>query len=298
MASKSNGIEDSWVRAPPPKGTFWSRLTNAIYNPEENSFLGRTPKRWGIVLTFYLVFYAVLALMFGLCMGGLYLTLEDKKPTYLLHESLIGENPGVAARPVYETATVHYRTHNTSEYQPYVKQLDDFFGMYTNIEDRWYSTKTECTATDSYGYPNNPCIFVKVNKIIGWNPEFYSVTELPEDMPDDLVEHIQALPRDEQQQVWISCEEEKGDNETRLEYPWGRGLPASFYPFKNDNENYRSPVVAVKITAPDNNLIVIRCRAWAKNIIYNKSLKEPSGYTRFHLHIEGNGSANNTEVVT
>ncbi|XP_026737743.1 sodium/potassium-transporting ATPase subunit beta-1-like [Trichoplusia ni] len=295
MASKANGIEESWARAPPPKGTFFSRLTNAIYNTEENSFLGRTPKRWGIILTFYAVFYAVLALMFALCMGGLYLTLENKRPTYLLHESLIGANPGVASRPLYETPTLHYRTHNTSEYQPYVRQLDEFFGRYS--DDLWYSTKTECTATDSYGYPNNPCIFIKVNKILSWNPEYYSVSELPEDMPDDLVEHIQALPPSEQHQVWISCEEEKSDNETRLEYPWGRGMPSSFYPYNNE-QRYLSPIVAVKITAPDNNLIVIRCRAWAKNIIYNKSLKEPSGYTRFHLHIEGIDNGNNTEVVT
>lgn len=46
----------------------------------------------------------------------------------------------------------------------------------------------------------------------------------------------------------MSCEAEK-DNETKIEYPWGRGLPAVFYPFRND-PGYKSPIVAVKLTPP------------------------------------------------
>ncbi|KAJ8729740.1 hypothetical protein PYW08_001321 [Mythimna loreyi] len=292
MASKANGVEE-WVRAPPPPGTCFSRFTNAIYNPEENSFLGRTPKRWGIVLTFYLVFYAVLGLMFALCMGGLYLTLEDNRPTYLLEESLIGANPGVAARPLYETLVLHYNVENRSAYEPYVHQLDEFFEQYSG--ESWYTAKKDCTAADRYGFPDNPCIFVKVNRIIGWEPKFYDMNELPEDMPEDLVEHIQKLDANLQKQVWVSCEEEKA-NDTKLEYPWGRGMPGRFYPF-NNQEGYKSPLVAVRLSSPAHNLnIVIRCRAWAKNIIQNKSLKEPSGYTRFMLFVEGNSNHNDTEV--
>ncbi|XP_022821020.1 sodium/potassium-transporting ATPase subunit beta-1-like [Spodoptera litura] len=295
MANKANGVEE-WVRAPPPPGTCMSRFTNAIYNPEENSFLGRTPKRWGIVLTFYLVFYAVLALMFALCMGGLYLTLEETRPTYLLEESLIGANPGVASRPLYETVVLKYSVENSSEYQPYVEQLNDFFQAYSS--ERWYTAQKECKAEDQYGFPENPCIFVKVNRIIGWQPEYYEPSDLPSDMPEDLVEHIQGLDPSQQKQVWISCEEEKA-NDTKLEYPWGRGMPKEYYPYVNVNMEYRSPLVAVRLSSPAHNSnIVIRCRAWAKNIIHNKSLKEPSGYTRFQLYVEGNDSGNSTEVHT
>lgn len=52
MTSKVNGNMDEWVRAPPPQGTLCQRLGNVIYNPEENSILGRTPKRWGKSLLF------------------------------------------------------------------------------------------------------------------------------------------------------------------------------------------------------------------------------------------------------
>lgn len=31
--------------------------------------------------------------------------------------------------------------------------------------ESWYTSKTECTAADHYGFPDNPCIFIKVNKV-------------------------------------------------------------------------------------------------------------------------------------
>lgn len=57
----------------------------------------------GIVVTFYLVFYACLAVMVALCLGGLFLTLDDKRPTYILQESLIG--------------TVYYRTVDNANFR-------------------------------------------------------------------------------------------------------------------------------------------------------------------------------------
>ncbi|CAB3248107.1 unnamed protein product [Arctia plantaginis] len=294
MTSKVNGNMDEWVRAPPPPGTFCQRFGNVIYNPEENSILGRTPKRWGIMLTFYMVFYAVLTFLFALCMGGLYLSLEKTQPTYLLEDSLIGANPGVTHRPMPEDPMLHIKVGNSSFHQQYIQELDEFFEDYKN-EDWWLKNKN-CTSKDNYGFPDSPCIFVKINRIIGWKPDFYNVTALPEDIPEDLAEFIHNENPSEQNQVWISCEEEKA-NETHMEYPWGRGLRASFYPF-SILKGYRSPLVAVKLTPPVNRVVTIRCRAWAHNIIYNKSLKEPSGYTRVQLYIEDNTAEDTTEPHT
>ncbi|KAJ0181546.1 hypothetical protein K1T71_002268 [Dendrolimus kikuchii] len=293
MASKTNGVESDWVRAPPPEGSVWRRFANAIYNPEEKSILGRTAKRWGIVFTFYLVFYAVLALLFGLCMGGLFLSIDPEKPTYLLSRSLIGSNPGVAHRPLNEAGLpLRYSTSNYTGIGSYIEQLNDFFRPYR--VNQWYVMKKECIASDNYGFPESPCFFIKVNKIYGWTPEPYEISELPKDMPEDLIEHISSL-RNEANQVWISCHDENS-NDTVFEYPWGRGLPAAFYPFTN-NEGYRSPLVAVKFTPQMDTLTIIRCIAWAKNIVRNKSLKEPSGYTRIQLYIEENTNSNNTQTI-
>ncbi|XP_075991842.1 sodium/potassium-transporting ATPase subunit beta-1-like [Anticarsia gemmatalis] len=294
MTTKVNGNMDDWVRTPPPQGSFCQRFANVIYNPEEKSFLGRTPKRWGIMLTFYLVFYAVLALLFALCMGGLFLSLDLDHPTYLLDHSLIGANPGVTSRPLPENTVLRVKVDNSSDYQQWIDQLDEFFEAYKG--ERWWLNQKNCTSDDNYGFPDNPCIFIKVNRIVGWEPQVFEANSLPADMPEDLVEHIQSLSPADQKQVWISCEEEKA-NDTSFEYPWGRGLPISFYPFLS-GDLYRSPIVAVKLNIPTNHQVIIRCRAWAHNIIYNKSLKEPSGYTRLQILIEDPTTEDTTEAQT
>lgn len=50
-----------------------------------------------------------------------------------------------------------------------------------------------CTQENHYSYHRNaPCVFLKLNKIYGWIPEYYNAsTNLPEKMPAELKEHIQ-----------------------------------------------------------------------------------------------------------
>ncbi|XP_023942974.2 sodium/potassium-transporting ATPase subunit beta-1 [Bicyclus anynana] len=291
MANKSNGLETSdWARAPPPNRPFCERALKAIYDPDDNTFLGRTPKRWGIVFAFYGVFYAVLALMFAVCMAGLFSVLDDRKPTFILDSSLIGANPGVASRPRY----VVFDAQNSTNFDAYINELQEFLQPYT--KETWYMSKMKCTKDDNYGFPDSPCVFVKLNKIYSWMPEFFSATELPADMPEDLQEYIKVVSESERQKIWISCwDENKNTNETQIEYPWGRGLPGRFYPYLNQ-DGYLSPLLAVQITPPINTVVMIRCRAWAKNIIYNKSLKEPSGYVRLVMNIVDTTAVNSTDV--
>ncbi|XP_045485818.1 sodium/potassium-transporting ATPase subunit beta-1-like [Pieris rapae] len=292
MAGKSNGVDASdWARTPPTSGPLWERVCKAIYNPEDKSFLGRTPKRWGIALVFYLIFYAVLAAMFAACMGVLLMLIDEKRPMYTLESSLIGANPGVASRPSVDGSFLLDNS-NTSSYDSYVDELKDFFSDYSTEE--WYLSKKGCKEDDSFGYPTSPCFFIKLNRIYGWKPQYYDAKSLPTDMPHHLSEYISSLPDIEQQQIWISCVDEVS-NATSYEYPWGRGLPGRFYPYQNE-VGYISPVLAIKVTPPANTPITIRCRTWAKNIVYNKSLKEPSGYTRIQLYFEDNTSLNSTNT--
>lgn len=53
-----------------------------------------------------------------------------------------------------------------------------------------------CSPSNGYGYNNSrPCVFLKLNKIFNWVPEYYdNPNELPEDMPAQLKEHIKAVP--------------------------------------------------------------------------------------------------------
>lgn len=84
-------------------------------------------------------------------------------------------------------------------------------------------------------------------------PEYYNdVDNLPEDMPEDLLQHIKSLPPIQRNQIWVSCEGEHDvDREAvgLIEYHPNRGFPSYFYPFTS-NTGYLSPLVAVRFARP------------------------------------------------
>ncbi|XP_032530029.1 sodium/potassium-transporting ATPase subunit beta-1-like [Danaus plexippus] len=290
MASKTNGVESEWARAPPAPRPLGERILRILYNPDEKTFLGRTLRRWGVLFAFYLVFYAALVAFFAIYMAAIFSTLDNDKPKYTLESSLIGANPGVSYRPrPRDEITVQYNAQNSIEYDHYISELADLFKQYKN--ESWVTSKTECTSEDNFGYPHSPCFFIKLNKIYGWKPQYYE-RDFPEDMPADLVQYITMLPEAERQQLWVSCRLEN-DTGAELQYPWGRGLAGRFYPYLNQ-QGYTSPLIAVKVTPPVNTLNIMRCRVWAKNVIYNMSIKRPRGYTRILLRVDDpsyNGTA-------
>lgn len=169
------------------------------------------------------------------------------------------------------------------------------------------SSFDQCTSSNAYGYNNSsPCIFLKLNRIYGWVPDFYNdPNDLPEEMPADLKAHIAQLPESHRKQVWVSCYGENGADQEILgdiSYYPTRGFPSYFYPYLNA-PGYLSPLVAVKFVRPSrkfsshiecenkskyiftkirhpsffllaNQIINIECRAWAKNIKYVGSFRD------------------------
>lgn len=53
----------------------------------------------------------------------------------------------------------------------------------------------DCNRDQFYSYhKNQPCIFLKLNKIYGWTPEYYDDPyNLPQEMPESLKSHIRSL---------------------------------------------------------------------------------------------------------
>lgn len=112
----------------------------------------------------------------------------------------------------------------------------------------------KCTKAHDFGYNNSaPCIFLKLNRIFGWEPDYYSdPKDLPNEMPEDLKAHIRKLLPDHRKQVWVTCYGENGADREILgdvEYYPTRGFPSYFYPYTNI-KGYLSPLVAVKFTRP------------------------------------------------
>ncbi|XP_068244710.1 LOW QUALITY PROTEIN: sodium/potassium-transporting ATPase subunit beta-2-like [Palaemon carinicauda] len=164
-------------------------------------------------------------------------------------------------------------------------------GEECQFTDMWL--EGNCTSAQSWGYASeSPCIILKMNKMFGWVPEPYeTIAELPEDMPESLKTHISdqvaassnVMPK----RIWVSC---VGENPSDEEYlgdlkysPW-QGFPSYYFPFKN-TPGYTAPVVAVEFqnTKP-NVLINVECRAWAKNIKYDRGNR--FGLVSFQLIID------------
>ncbi|XP_076674412.1 sodium/potassium-transporting ATPase subunit beta-2-like [Andrena cerasifolii] len=317
---QQNGTYEFDYNRKPKVKTFWEAFSDFIHNPAEGTYFGHTGKKWAITGAFYAVFFSVLALFFAVCMKGLLATINYDKPRWILEESLIGTNPGLGFRPISnntdERSLIWYSSSDPASVQKWTGLLDKFLEEYVNSSVLPNAGRNQqicnhntpvkpghvcavevnnwgpCSPYQQYGFNNSaPCVFLKLNRIYGWVPEYYNDTRnLPSDMPASLVQHIKSVNSSWLNTVWVSC---KGDNPHDIEnigelkyYPEQQGFSGYYYPFKNI-PGYLSPIIAVQFLRPARNRIInVECRAWAKNIIYKPSKKEKMGSVHFELMVD------------
>ncbi|XP_030747891.1 sodium/potassium-transporting ATPase subunit beta-1 [Sitophilus oryzae] len=302
--------------------TNWQAFKRLIYDPSTNAVFGRTGKNWGQLLTFYAIFYLVLAALFAICMQGLFATLSDTEPKWRLERSLIGTNPGLGFRPISERteegSLIWYNMTNSTQVVRWVKLIDEFLEPYNkpqtgeNYVNCDFDKPPEagkvcvtdasklgnCNRNRSYGYStSSPCFFLKLNRIFDWTPDYY--TEVVSDMPQDLQMHIKAAKSEEEKkQIWVSCNGQSPMDEENVKgfnyYP--QGFAGYYYPYRNV-KNYLSPIIAVEILNVTPNVIVsIECRAWAKNIEYSGSALTRAGSVQFEVQVDADTVS--TKLVT
>lgn len=305
--SKNTGKGDKYENQfpqPAKKKTF----SEIIYDPQDGSFFGRTPKSWGQLFLFYFIFYVILAILFAICMQGLLASVDNLKPKWQLGESLIGTNPGLGFRPISEEtergSVIEFNTKKPAEIDYWTSLIDEYLKDYNKTEgskkkhcdfSQTHSPQDvcvvaedqfgPCTKTNSYGYnQGKPCIFLKLNKIYGWVPQVYD-SALP-NMPLDLQQVINDTKVEERQKIWVSCNGHYGKDTEQFQnityYP-SQGFPIYYYPYLNQ-PGYLSPLVAVQFNDPRiGSLMDVECRAWAKNIIYSGSLRDRMGSVTFQF---------------
>ncbi|CAH1971626.1 unnamed protein product [Acanthoscelides obtectus] len=253
----------------------------------------------------------VLAALFAICMQGLFATLDDNQPTWTMENSLIGVNPGLGFRPISprteEGSLIWYNITNQTTINKWVKLADEFLKPYKEPQtgENFVNCNFDkppgpnqvcitsvnqlgnCHPSKKYGFnSSSPCVFLKLNRIYGWKPDFYT-TPL-EDMPDGLKQHIKTRQGEEKKQIWVTC---NGINDFDKENIRGfnyhpRGFASYYYPYKNP-KNYLSPIIGVEIVNITPNVIVnIECRAWAKNIIYRGGSLNRAGSVTFEVQVD------------
>ncbi|XP_035776398.1 sodium/potassium-transporting ATPase subunit beta-2-like [Anopheles albimanus] len=302
--------------APPPKLGKWDGFKNFLWDSETSQCLGRTGSSWAKILFFYVCFYAALVGFFAAMLAVFWQTLDVKIPKFQLDSSLIGSNPGLGFRPTppeyqnVESSLIWYKASDNGNVAIWTNLIDEFLAPYTQEEDNRVDCSfdnpppegkvckvpmtswTPCNKENRYNFKKkSPCIFLKLNKIYNWVPDMYNTsTNLPDNMPDDLKEHIrgeEARGNKNTNVVWVSCSgENPADNEHigAIQYIPRRGFPGYFFPYKNV-DNYLPPIVAVYFEKPKTGVLInIECKAWARNIMYDRS--ERRGSVHFELMID------------
>ncbi|XP_072936284.1 sodium/potassium-transporting ATPase subunit beta-2-like [Epargyreus clarus] len=308
------------------KGTKASRriapqkFSDFLYDDETGEVLGRTPERWGKLLIYLVIFWSVVVAFFFICLTTfLQHFINPRVPRLQQEYSLIGTSPGLGFRPLppdVRSTLIWYKGTGYDSYKYWEDQLIDFLSVYKkkgqtagagqnifNCDFKNLPPPGKVCDVDIRGWEpcieenhfsfhkSSPCIFLKLNRIYGWRPEYYNETNnLPQEMPVDLQTHIRNITgynRDYANMVWVSCHgETPADKENigpikYLPYP---GFPGYFYPY-NNAEGYLSPLVAVHLQRPRTGIVInIECRAWAKNIKYDR--RERLGVVHFELMIE------------
>jgi len=150
-----------------------------------------------------------------------------------------------------------------------------------------------------------PCILVKLNRIIDLEPAWYNdttkkitekVSGLVHEVPQALKDHISTMTN--KNQVWVDCHGEWPLDMEKMGgieyYPKDRGFSDQFFPYMKKQDGYNSPLVAVKFLKPPiGQLLHIECRAWAHNINYDRMTNV--GKAHFELLVHNSTTAANVE---
>ncbi|KAK4319390.1 hypothetical protein Pmani_009673 [Petrolisthes manimaculis] len=308
MASSSNRPPNttdnypSTIRLPPGKQSF----TTYLWNPQNNSILGRTGTSWAKITIFYVIFYLFLAGFFSLLGAVFYQTISYDLPTYTGEASIL-KHPGLGFRPLVKELVdkkyiLSYDPSDNKTTTGFVNNINKFLERYNNqsvsthrpctwnekkSNERnekqclviWRSINTTCNPNNNWGYHStSPCIILKMNKMIDYKP--IPLKDLA-DLPTSLQAHINqtVAPKDAMaKNVWVWCESQNKDVVLEQRSP---GIPIYYYPY-NNQPGYLSPIVIVRVHLKADVTTIVTCKVWGEKITH-KSNRRLTGMADFSI---------------
>lgn len=256
-----------------------------IYNPRTGEFIGRTASSWALIFLFYLVFYGFLAGFFSLTMWVMLQTLPDNVPKYRDRVP----TPGVMIRPRF--LDIAYNRSNPSQYSTYTSHLEAFLKDYNDTiqeknevcmvdeytdQDSVEGEKKVCQfkrsllrqcsglADTTFGYAEGqPCILVKLNRIIGLKPR--------------------GDPS-------VNCTAKRDTPLSMSYYPNEGKFDKMFFPYygKQLQPSYVQPLVAVKLLLNKedyNTEITVECRVEGSDIKFDDERDKFLGRITFRVTV-------------
>ncbi|CAG2202210.1 sodium/potassium-transporting ATPase subunit beta-2-like [Mytilus galloprovincialis] len=312
MASTVSGSTAFTTQVDPDTGTFQRRLGDVstfFYDSEEGKILGKTFQQWIFGAMFYMAFYACIVFFMLACGAVVYQTLNWNMPRLQGQDSLLQQNPSLGFRPVpsVDMTLIRFIKADPTSYSPLTDNLEAYLQFYENqnqvtdtgvmVDCKSYNKRRpqrewdkacryelnnlgpDCIKQQAFGMDDGmPCILLKLNRVFDWHPEdYHNETEIPAEILDTY----------EPYNVHLKCfgvTPADQDNIGDFEYHPPQGFHFKYFPFRNQ-QGYRSPLVFVRFMNPAPNiLIMVECRAYAKNIRRNSV--ERAGVVKFELLVD------------
>ncbi|KAL0966842.1 hypothetical protein UPYG_G00300800 [Umbra pygmaea] len=260
---------------------------DAIFNPRTGEFCGRTAKSWGLILLFYLVFYAFLAGMFVLTIWVMLMTLDDYVPRYRDRVP----HPGLVIRP--KELDLLFNKSQPLQFNRHINTLESFLQDYNDTEQARNevcvsgsyfdqdgevgeqrkvcqfkrSSLSLCSglSDSTFGYAEGkPCILLKMNRIIGLKPRG---------------------------EPYVNCTAKREKPITIQYFPNEGRFDKMYFPYYGNklHERYVQPLVAVKLLLRKedyNTELTIECRIEGSNLRNNDDRDKFLGRVTFRVTVK------------
>ncbi|KQS70218.1 uncharacterized protein LOC26525990 [Drosophila erecta] len=290
-----------------PGRTGWRRL---FYNRTHGNYELRRPSFWIYTLVFSIL-YILFVIIFSMAWFDFIKDDASRKaPVIKMAQPFISFTPfGPRTNP----KAVSYDPRNSTEI------MEKYAGIMALLEkygDHGQNPRFgTCTADEKFGYPSGePCVFLKVNRIIGFKTEPYinsddlvhaKIDEVEFTTLKRLLENTTSEGR--LNRTWITCRADKDkkvliefhpepairteytDIDEKIEYDANEGIRSFFGP------NDLNRIVALKIKKlKANDRVHINCKMWAHNIHHKK---EGYGQVSFFVLLATNENRERVEKL-
>ncbi|XP_032597699.1 sodium/potassium-transporting ATPase subunit beta-2 [Drosophila grimshawi] len=224
----------------------WSKK---ILDLDRNQFFGRTLWGWTRIVLFYLFLYCIITVIMCLWVTVFYFSTYDP-----ITPVCRKKQPGVSVVPAC---------------------IDEFlFKLDPDAEAQF----ADCNRDKVWGYEARiPCVFIKINKVIGYKPETYEdVDELPSDSPGSLTTILENYSGSGR--IWMTCDITNGKS-TEIKY-----FPGPYFDTTNGLDGI-SRVIAMQLRdLPQKQDVSFICTTWAKNIEIDTKYNGV-GNVKFSIHM-------------
>jgi hypothetical protein len=323
-----------------PKKVEQKNVWKFLYDKDQNTICSRTPLSWLQITAFFVTLYLFLAGFSALWWWVMVQNgLSVDMPKYTGTESLIagfgnvGIKPGLGLRPRPDRKDIKaqdkhiiFYLKDTTLNEYWTNQVKKFFDMHLNQTDTMecgefthheqnekvcafnYTQLGSC-GIYPYGYSVGtsgdgkiePCIFITVNRVLGFHPETYDYQEdrfknVPKSVNTTVLEQRMKLDGNK---IYIECHtfgENEVDEYLKIQehlvfHPNDGGISFRHFPYHQTgggrgDQRQQSPFVALqfKSSFPRGTEFSIECFPYYKNVVHDRKTRQ--GLIRFKIRID------------